>query len=145
MLSEYLEETIQLKNSVSSWEESIRTAAEPLLNQGKINDSYVQDMISNVHEFGSYIVIIPGVAMPHAQNKGGVNKNGLSLLKLEEPVMYPEEKPVTVIIALAATDSDGHLDLIADLAAILGDNDIKNSLEKASSKDEIIRVIKSIE
>lgn len=145
MLSKYLENTIQLKDTVSNWEESIRTAAKPLLDQGNINESYIQDMIHNVHEFGSYIVIIPGVAMPHAQNKGGVNENGVSLLKLEEPVVYPEEKPVTVIIVLAATDSDGHLDLIADLSSVLGDEEIKNSLEQATRKDDILSLIKRVE
>ncbi|AOM83556.1 PTS sugar transporter subunit IIA [Salisediminibacterium beveridgei] len=145
MLSTYLENTIQLKETVSNWEESIRIAAKPLLNHGNINESYIQDMIGNVHEFGSYIVIIPGVAMPHAQNKGGVNANGVSLLKLEEPVVYPEEKAVTVIIVLAATDSDGHLDLIADLSSVLGDEEIKNSLEQATSKDDILSLIRRAE
>ncbi|SES28184.1 PTS sugar transporter subunit IIA [Salipaludibacillus aurantiacus] len=145
MLSNYLENTIELMDSVSSWEESIKIAAQPLLNQGNINESYIEDMISNIHEYGPYIVIVPGVAMPHAQNNGGVNKNGVSLLKLEQPVFYPEDKEVRIVMVLAATDSSGHLDLISDLSSVLADDDVKNSLENADSKNEILSLIKSVE
>lgn len=145
MLSNYLEDAIELVNSVSSWEESIKVAAEPLLNQGNINESYIQDMINNVHEFGPYIVIVPGIAMPHAQNKGGVYKNGISLLKLEKPVLYPENKEVNIVLVLAATDGSGHLDLISTLSSVLADENIKNSLENAKSKHEILELIRSVE
>ncbi|OIJ11542.1 transcriptional regulator [Anaerobacillus alkalilacustris] len=145
MLCNYLEDTIELIDSAPSWEDSIKIAAEPLLKQGNINESYIQDMISNIHKFGPYIVIVPGIAMPHAQNKGGVIKNGVSLLKLKKPVLYPEDKEVNIVMVLAATDSSGHLDLISDLSSVLADEDIKNSLENAKSKDEILRLIKSVE
>jgi mannitol PTS system EIIA component len=145
MLANYLEDNIIFMESVSTWEESIKTAAQPLLNHGNIIDSYVEDMIHNVNEFGPYIVIVPGVAMPHAKNNGGVKENGVSFLKLESPVLYPEEKEVKIVMVLAAEDSSGHLDLISELAGVLADEDIKNSLEKAESKEEILRLIASAE
>lgn len=145
MLAEYLENTVLFQDRATDWEASIRTAAAPLLDQGYIKDSYIEDMIGNVHEFGSYIVIMPGVAMPHAQNTGAVIKNGISLMKLETPVVYPEEKPVSLVFVLAATDSDGHLGLIADLSTVLGDEEIKERLEQAATKEEILRVIKEAE
>ncbi|OIU69810.1 PTS sugar transporter subunit IIA [Rossellomorea aquimaris] len=145
MLSNYLENTINFMDSVSSWEESVKAAAEPLLTQGNIDESYVEDMINNIHEFGPYIVIVPGIAMPHAQNKGGVKENGVSLLKLNKPVLYPEDKEVNLVLVLAATDSSGHLDLISDLSSVLADEDVKTSLENAESKDEILRLIRDVE
>ncbi|SDJ57349.1 PTS sugar transporter subunit IIA [Salimicrobium halophilum] len=145
MLSTHLKDTVTFQDSVSSWEESIKVAAEPLLNQGNIKESYIEKMINNVHEFGPYIVIVPGVAMPHAQNAGEVNSTGVSLLKLEKPVLYPEDKEVSLILVLAATDSDGHLDLISTLAEVLSEEDTKEGLEKAESKEEILRLIESAE
>ncbi|PXW86485.1 PTS system mannitol-specific IIA component/PTS system ascorbate-specific IIA component [Streptohalobacillus salinus] len=145
MLSQYLTGNIACVDSVTSWEESIRLGAAPLLKNGNINESYIDDMIANVHEFGSYIVIIPGVAMPHAQNKGGVNKSGMSLLKLTEPVMYPEEKAVNLIMVLGAVDSNGHLDLISDLSTLLVDDDVLQALEQAKTETEILHVIKQAE
>jgi mannitol PTS system EIIA component len=49
------------------------------------------------------------------------------------------------VMVLAAEDSSGHLDLISELAGVLADEDIKNSLEKAESKEEILRLIASAE
>ena len=40
-------------------------------------------MINNVKEIGSYIVIAPKVAIPHARPEDGTNKLGISFLKLE--------------------------------------------------------------
>ncbi|RDI41631.1 PTS sugar transporter subunit IIA [Falsibacillus pallidus] len=145
MLSNYLENTINFMDSVSTWEESVKAAAQPLLKHGNIDESYVEDMISNIHKFGPYIVIVPGIAMPHAQNKGGVNQNGVSLLKLNKPVLYPENKEVNLVLVLAATDSSGHLDLISDLSSVLADEEVKTSLENAESKEEILRLIRDVE
>lgn len=145
MLKDYLQGRIQHKAEVDSWEASIKLAAEPLLNDGSIDESYVSDMISNVHEFGSYIVIVPNFAMPHAQNKGGVKQDGMSLLKLDKPVLYPEDKPVSLILVLGATSSSGHLDLISDLAGVLGDDDLRAALEKAGSVQELEAIVSSVE
>ncbi|GEM03343.1 hypothetical protein HMI01_03310 [Halolactibacillus miurensis] len=145
MLKDYLQGRIQHKPEVEAWEASIKLAAKPLLDDGSIDDSYVSDMISNVHEFGSYIVIVPNFAMPHAQNKGGVKQDGMSLLKLDQPVMYPEDKPVSLVLVLGATSSSGHLDLISDLAGVLGDDDLRTALEEAGSVEEIEAIIANVE
>ncbi|MFC4737123.1 PTS sugar transporter subunit IIA [Bacillus daqingensis] len=145
MLRAYLQETTALRERVHSWEDSIKIAAHALLEQGYIKESYVEKMISNVHEFGPYIVIVPGIALPHAQNEGEVNKNGISMLKLEEPVLYPEDKEVQIVMVLAATDSSGHLDLISELASMFADDDIKQALEAAQSKEEILSIVENVE
>ncbi|MGP4075906.1 PTS sugar transporter subunit IIA [Halobacillus sp. K22] len=145
MLAEYLEGNIRFLPSVDSWENGIREAADPLLNDGSITQSYVDDMIQNVNTNGPYIVIVPGIAMPHAKNEGSVVKTSVSYLKLEEPVMFPKDKEVHTFFVLAAEDSTGHLDLISDLSTILMEDDIKNKLEEAKSEQEIFDVLQMVE
>lgn len=48
------------------------------IKKGNITPKYIQDMIDNVNKNGPYIVIVPGIAMPHARNEGGVIKTGIS-------------------------------------------------------------------
>lgn len=145
MLGNYLKGHIKFADEVSSWEESIKLAAEPLLSKGFITSKYVQDMIDNVHEHGPYIVIVPGFAMPHAKNEdGGVIRTGVSLLKLKNHVLYPENKDVKIIMVLAAEDSSGHLELISDLSSILMEDDVREQLETATSAEEIIKLIDSV-
>ncbi|KMY50236.1 PTS sugar transporter subunit IIA [Peribacillus loiseleuriae] len=146
MLSQYLKNNVHFLNSAPTWEEAIKLAAEPLLNKGNITEKYVQDMIQNVNVNGPYIVIVPGIAMPHAQNHdGGVLKTGISFLKLKEPVFFPEEKDVNILFVLAAEDATGHLELISDLSSLLIDEDAMVKFKEASSETEIIEIIESVE
>ncbi|MFS0660368.1 PTS sugar transporter subunit IIA [Niallia alba] len=145
MLSEYLKGNIQFLEKVETWEKAIKIASEPLLNNENINQKYIQDMIDNININGPYIVIVPGIAMPHAKNEGGVIKTGISFLKLREPVLFPENKEVNILIILAAEDSDGHLDLISDLSSILIDEDVMIAFRNSFEEEEIIDLIKSVE
>ena len=145
MLSTLLENNVVFSKRVSSWEEAIKIASEPLLNKDFIKPDYVRDMIENVHKYGPYIVIMPGIAMPHARNEGGVIKTGISLLKLDNPVLFPEENEVSIVIVLAAEDGSGHMELLSDLSSLLIEEDVKYKLENSQSKEEIINLIKTVE
>ena len=145
MLSKYLKGNINFLNRVSSWEESIRVASDPLLKKGNITPKYIQDMIDNVNKNGPYIVIVPGIAMPHARNEGGVIKTGISFLKLQNNVQFPEGKEVNIIIVLAAEDNSSHLGLLSDLSSILIDEDVVNKFRDSSNEEEIMNVIKMVE
>lgn len=145
MLSQYLRNNVHFLDSVPTWEEAIKAAAQPLLDKGNITPKYVQDMIDIVNINGPYIVIVPGIAMPHAKNEGGVLKTGISFLKLKNPVSFPEEKEVSILFVLAAEDSTGHLELISDLASLLIDEDVMVKFKNASSEAELIELIKTVE
>jgi mannitol PTS system EIIA component len=145
MLSEYLRNNVNFLDAVTSWEEAIKVAARPLLEKGSITPKYVQEMIDNVNINGPYIVIAPGIAMPHARNNGGVLKTGMSFLKLKNPVLFPEGKEVNILFVLAAEDSSGHLELISDLSSLLIDEDLMSKLKNANSEEEIINLIKMAE
>lgn len=145
MLSEHLKGNIQFLNSVSSWEEAIKESAAPLRKDGNITEQYIEDMIQNVHTNGPYIVIVPGIAMPHAQNEGGVIKTGVSLLKLDEAVSFPQEKKVNLLFTLAAEDTSGHLDLISDLSSLLIEDEVREKLEQSNSEQEILDLIQTVE
>ncbi|KHE71964.1 PTS sugar transporter subunit IIA [Halobacillus sp. BBL2006] len=145
MLAEYLEGNIRFLPSVDSWEDGIQKAAAPLLQSGSITPKYIDDMIENVNTNGPYIVIVPGIAMPHAKNEDSVVKTSVSYLKLEEPVQFPKNKEVRTFFVLAAEDSTGHLDLISDLSSILIEDEIKNKLEESRSEQEVLDVLKMVE
>ena len=59
------EKNIQLNIECRDWKDAIRKSAEPLLFKGYIEERYVDAMIENVLENGSYIVISKGFALPH--------------------------------------------------------------------------------
>src|SRR5699024_1883651 len=93
-----IEENIQVQNEIDSWEAAIETASRPLLESGKIEYGYVEEMMQNVHELGPYIVISPQIAIAHAIPDGTVNAVSLSLLKLGSPVNFSERNHEAAII-----------------------------------------------
>ena len=49
-----------------SWQEALRKCIDPLLADGSVEPEYADCLIENVEKRGPYIVLLPGVAMPHA-------------------------------------------------------------------------------
>lgn len=145
MLSQYLEGNINFLDEVSSWEESIKIAAEPLVEKNAITEKYIEAMINTVHEHGSYIVIVPEIAMPHSKDNEGVKETSISFLKLENSVLYPEEKEVKIIFVLAAKDDSKHLELMADLSTILSEEEVMTKFKNVESEEELLKLIRKVE
>ncbi|WP_173915292.1 BglG family transcription antiterminator [Halobacillus sp. Marseille-Q1614] len=144
MLNELLtDQTIQFKDNVQSWEEAIRVAAQPLIDQQSIKPHYVQAMIDNVNELGPYIVIAPGIAIPHARPETGVEQLGMSFLRLKEPVYFSEKEKhrAQLIIVLAAIDNQTHLKALAQLTELLSEEDNVEKLISASDSKTVIDLI----
>lgn len=113
--------SITIQKRVNDWMDSIVVAAEPLLKAGCITQNYIESMINNVKNNGTYIVIMPNVALPHSRSEEGALKTGISVLKLEEAVMYPDDKSVQLVISFSANDNNQHMDLLSMLAGVLMD------------------------
>lgn len=107
----------------SDWEEAVRIASRPLLEEGVIEENYVDAMIESVHQNGPYIVLKDFFALPHAQAGNGVNEMGMALLTLDEPVDL-KGNPVKIFMVLAAVDSNSHLEALAELSNLLMDDEI---------------------
>ena len=142
------EELIQQVDSVSNWQDAVGLAAQPLLANGYIEESYIQAMIASINETGPYIVLAPKVAVPHASPDAGVHQLGISLLQVKEPVDFSEDddddKKVQLIFVLAAVDSTAHLRALQELALILDDEEAIDSLIAASDPREILAIIDKI-
>lgn len=135
------EDKIQLVQEVSNWEKAIRLAAQPLLDQHSIQPSYIDSMINSIKREGPYVVLTPKVAIPHARPEEGVDALGMSLLILKDSVTFPEEKPVHLIIVLAAIDSETHLKALAQLTELLSSPENIEQLISATKKQEVLEII----
>jgi len=142
MLKNYLsKDSIQLTDSVNNWKEGIKLSAQPLLENNIINESYINAMINNVIQNGNYIIIVPEIAIPHTKRELGALNTGISLLKLDNPVLFPKDVPVKMFITLASKDDNGHLEMLSDLTDILSNQDYITELLNAKTKDEIVNTI----
>ena len=141
MLKEFLKNNIILTDEFDSWELAIKQASEPLLEKNIIKESYVEAMINSVYKNGPYMIIMPHIALAHARPEDGVNENGISFLKLITPVIFPQENDVDIIIVLAAKEDEGHLELMAELADLLVDDEKTEAIRRAHNKNQIKEIL----
>ena len=68
---------------VDSWQDAIRQSYAPLLKDNTVENEYVEAVIECVNKYGPYIVIVPGIAMPHS-TEGAVGCNGTAISFMKE-------------------------------------------------------------
>ncbi len=141
MLVDEIRQNIQVGLTATSWEDAIKCSAAKLLEKGKIDDSYVEGMIESVHKNGAYFVIVPHVAMPHTQSEGNVHETCISFTKFVEPIIFPGDIPAELFFCLAAEDSEGHMELISELAMLLMDDAVVTELLKVKTEEEVLNIL----
>lgn len=134
-------QTLQLKSQVATWQEAIQLAASPLVNLGTVEERYVTAMVESIEKNGPYVVITPLVAIPHARPEEGVRSLSMSLLKLEQAVDFAPDKPVQLIIILAAADSDSHLRALIQLTNLLNEPANIEQMLVATDKNQLLEII----
>lgn len=50
-------------------EEVIHFSGQLLVNSGKVKETYIEKMEEAFHDMGPYMVMAPGIAMPHANHR----------------------------------------------------------------------------
>lgn len=144
MLIEVLnKDLIKTNAEIKSRDEAVRESGLLLCRQGLAEESYVEAMIQNVKENGTYIVIAPGIAMPHARPECGAKKIGISLMTLKEPVVFGHKvnDPVKIVIGLCAVDHQTHLTALSELVEILNDKEKIDLILKAGTPEEVMNVV----
>lgn len=144
MLKEVLtRDLIEVGFEAKDRDAAVREAGRLLVDKGFATEEYVDGMIENVEVNGTYIVIAPGIAMPHARPEKGARGIGFSVVTLATPVVFghPTNDPVKLVIALCAVDHQTHLKALSELADIITDESKVQQIEDARSADEIVKVI----
>ena len=137
-------QTVQIVDGSNlSWQDAIRKASQPLVDNGTVGTEYVDSMINVVEEKGPYINIGPNIALAHARPSSSCKKIGLALMKTNHVVNLTDENhPVTLWFVLAATDSTSHLGVIQKLSEVLMNGENVQRLLRATTVEEILKVFR---
>ena len=60
------EDNVSFHYPAETWEDVIRHGGQLMVDAGFTEPSYTEAMVEVVREMGPYIVLAPGLAMPHA-------------------------------------------------------------------------------
>lgn len=120
---------IQVYDQLKSWQEAVQKASTPLIEDCRITQQYVENMIKNVNDNGPYMVLSDYFALMHAQPDENVLLESISLLAVKEEVNLAG-KPVKIFLILAAKDGKSHLEHLQKIVSIFMDeNNITCILE----------------
>lgn len=125
------------------WEAAVRAAGRLLVDSGGAEERYIDGMVKTTQQLGAYIVIAPGLAIPHSRPEDGVLQPCMSVAVLEAPVEFGhrENDPVHVLIAFGAVDNHQHVEALAQMAEILSDERNLKRLKQANTKQEILAIM----
>lgn len=137
------EKLVKLNIQAIDWEDAVRKSAQPLIDEGKVKQAYVDDMIVGVKENGPYIVLTKHVALPHARPESGALESAIGIATLETPVEFGNKAndPVKYLFCLSAKDNSEHLNALAELASMFEDEEFFKLLDNAKDGKEIMDYI----
>ena len=133
------EENVSFHYPAETWEDVIRHGGQLMVDAGFTEPTYTEAMIDVVRDMGPYIVLAPGLAMPHARPEMGAKQVGAALVTLEKPIDFgsPENDPVSVAIFLCAPNKDEHIQLLTDIATLFEDEEFLDAAVNFESIEDV--------
>ncbi len=143
------EQIISLKLNARTKEEAIKKIAEKMKESGYISniEKYMEAVLKREEKGSTGIGF--SLAIPHGKSEG-VNKPALGFAKLVEPIDWQslDGNPVKMLFVIAVPidqAGDEHLKILSSISRKLIHEDFRNQLIAASSSQEIINILKSID
>ena len=130
-------DNIELGVQLDSQEEAIRRAGELLVQNGHVEEKYIDSMFEREKSVSTFMG--NAVAIPHgtSDSKQWVEKSGLSILTVPEGVDYGDGEIAMLIIGIAGK-GDEHLEILSNIAQVCSDEENVAKIVQAESKDELL-------
>jgi len=143
LLKEIVEKKLAyFADEAASWQDSIKLSCKALEDTGIVGEKYADEIIKCVTENGPYIVLMPGIALPHSmENSPNAFGTAIAFTKLKKPVSFDDtdpEKTASVFFTLAAIDDELHLKNMRKLFKMLTDEALCADLQKAESEADLL-------
>lgn len=136
---------VQARVKAESWEEAVKAASVPLLEDGCMTQEYVRKMLEVKEKYGQYSVISNGICMAHAEPDSGY-RLACSLVTLEHPVeidMDGTSMEIYVMMVLSLTDTVSQARALDELFLLLDEfPEFPFELQKAADTVEVFRLLR---
>lgn len=122
-----------------SKEEAIRAAGRLLVEQGCVDEAYIDAMLEREKLVTTYIGM--GIAIPHGttEQKARVKKSGIVMLQYPDGVDFGEEK-AQLVFGIAGV-GDEHLDLLSNICTALEDEEVLNKLKTTNDVSYVLQCL----
>lgn len=134
-------ENIVIIDELIDWQTAVSISGNMLVNNGFVNEEYANNMVSAFENYGSYMVIDDGIAIPHAKNDNNVFQTGIVLTICRQPVIFNDEKHITAFFAFCSIDHQEHLDALVAISNLIRETDFKSKLTLFKDENEVVKFI----
>lgn len=140
---------IQLNVEATDWQDAIRKACIPLIDNGFVTKDYPNDVIEREKQWATGLPTMPvGVAIPHALKPDNVIEAQVAACRLNTPVMFTQsggtedDDPVAahIVFVLALKDAKAQLGLLQTLMIAISDEELLNQLIHATTPEEFSNI-----
>ncbi|MDU1314633.1 MAG: PTS sugar transporter subunit IIA [Clostridium septicum] len=131
---------VRVVDKVSDYKEAIRISCNILEENNIVESRYYDSILKKIEELGPYFCIADGVAMPHARPEEGAIKEGVSVIKLNNPVDFLGKK-ISVFFTLSAKDNESHLSILRKIAEVCMNEEKLKIILNSKNEKEIQEVL----
>lgn len=135
---------INLNSEVKSVKDAIIEAGKLLSDNGYVDVGYIDAMLKREAVISTYVG--NGVAVPHGitGSENLIFNSGISFIRVSQSIQWSEGDEARIIIGIAGKDGS-HMDILGKIAMVCSDEDNVESLLKAQTADEIVRIFEEYE
>lgn len=132
-------ETVELGANLGSRDEAIRRAGALLVENGNVEERYVDSMLEREKSVSTYMG--NAVAIPHGTNdsKQWVTRSGLSIITVPEGVEYGDGDVAKLVIGIAGK-GDEHLDILSRISVAVSEEENVERIVQAETKEELLAI-----
>jgi transcriptional antiterminator/mannitol/fructose-specific phosphotransferase system IIA component len=125
------------------WQDIVTSASLPLLKSDCIQPRYIDAMIDLIDNHGFYMYMGSGVLLLHAKPTDGVNELCISLLRLNSPFHFEDQRipDIDLIFVLGATDDNSHLTSLFQLNELIQFPMFMESIRQSVKPADIIHTL----
>lgn len=135
---------VELNATFTTKEEAIRHTGEILVNNGYVDESYIEKMLEREELTSTYMGNY--VAIPHGTEgaKGLVEHTGLAIVTVPEGIDFGEGNIVKILIGIAGK-GDEHLEILSNIALVCSEEENIQKILDASTKEEVIQIFNEVD
>ncbi len=123
--------------TAASPSDAIRLAGELLVKAGRVNPEYVDGMLAREETMSTYLG--NGVAIPHGTHDSiiHIKETGISVVQIPGGVEWEEDEIAYLVIGIASS-SDGHMEILSNLAEVLEEEEAVQALVNTNDPQVIM-------
>lgn len=136
-------QNIELGVSLASRDEAIRRAGQLLVENGHVDDRYVESMFEREKSVSTYMG--NAVAIPHGteDSKKWVARSGLSVITVPDGVEYGDGDVAKLVIGIAGKGGE-HLEILSKVAIVVSEEENVERIVNARTKEELLAIFDGV-